>query len=147
MDKAEISDVILPTDVDDHELCFPKFLVVWDLIVIGLTFSDLENTSITLESDFHILELFGVDALKFELKSFFRNRIWSKNHFGLLQETWVVKVFAGHILEGQVSENLVIFEVLKSWVGVVNVGSPKGILVGINGTLEVGLIKLELMLK
>lgn len=125
MDKAEISDVVLTSDVDDHKLCFPKLFVIWDLIVIGFTFSDLENTSVTFESDFDILELFSVNTLEFELESFFWNRIWSKNHFGLLQKTWVVKVFAGHVLEGQVSKNLIIFEVLKSWVGVINIGSSK----------------------
>lgn len=147
MDKTEISDVILTFNVDDHKLCFPKFFVVWNLIVIGFTLSDFEDTSVTFESDFDILELFSVNTLEFELKSFFWNTIWSENHFGLLQETWVVKVFAGHILEGQVSENLIIFEVLKSWVGVINIGSSKGVLVGIDGTLEVGLIELELMLE
>lgn len=147
MDETEISDVVLSTNIDDHELSFPKLLVVWNLVVVGLTFANFENTSVTLESDLDILELLSVDTLKFELESLFRDRIWSEDHLGLLQKTWVVEIFAWHIFERKVAENFVVFEVLESWVGVIDVGSTEGVLVGVDGTFEVGLIELELVLK
>jgi hypothetical protein len=54
VNKSKISDVVLTSEGDDHELGLPKFLIVWNLIMIGLTFSNLENSSITLENDFNV---------------------------------------------------------------------------------------------
>ena len=112
MDESEISDVILTTDVDDHELSFPKLLVIWDLVVISLTFTDFEDGSITLKVDFNILELFGIDRLKLEFKFLLWDDVRLQEGLSLLKDTWSVNIFSRHVLKRQVSEDSICLEVL-----------------------------------
>ena len=46
---AEITDIVLAILADNHELRVPQFLVVRDLVVIGLAFSDLENALASID--------------------------------------------------------------------------------------------------
>ena len=61
MDESQIPDVVLSVMVDNHELALPQFFVVWDLVVVGLTFTNLVDGSVSVEFDLHVLKLFGVD--------------------------------------------------------------------------------------
>ena len=61
MDESKISDIVLTSNVDDHELSLPKLFVIWDLVVVGLSFTNLENSSVSLEVDLYILEFLSVD--------------------------------------------------------------------------------------
>ena len=65
---AKIADVVLAVLADDHELRLPELLVIGNLIVVGFTFTDLEDTLSTINRDFEIFELFGVDCLKFHME-------------------------------------------------------------------------------
>jgi hypothetical protein len=55
VDEAEVTDVVLTTDVDDHELGFPELFVVRDLVMVLLALTDLVNGAITLELDLDVL--------------------------------------------------------------------------------------------
>jgi len=62
--NTEITDVVLAIFADNHELRLPELLVVGDLVVVGLAFTDLENTLSTVDGDLEILQLFCVDSLE-----------------------------------------------------------------------------------
>ena len=68
MDDTQVSDVVFAILANDHELRFPEFLVVRDLVVVGLTFTDLEDTLRAIDGDLKILELFGIDGLEGHVK-------------------------------------------------------------------------------
>ena len=64
MNDAEISDEILSVFLDNHELAFPELLVVGDLVVVGLTFTDLEDTLRAVDGDTKVLKLFSVNGFE-----------------------------------------------------------------------------------
>ena len=68
MDDAKIADVIFAVLADDHELGLPELLVVGDLVVVGLTFTDLEDSLSSIDGDLEVLELFGVDSFESHMK-------------------------------------------------------------------------------
>jgi len=64
VDHAEITDEVLAILAHDHKLRLPQFLVVRDLVVIGLALTDFEDTLGAVNGDFEVLELLGVDSLE-----------------------------------------------------------------------------------
>jgi len=68
MHNTKITYVVLSILADDHELRFPKLLVVRDLIVIGFTFTNFEDTSGAIDRDLQVLELLGIDSLEFHMQ-------------------------------------------------------------------------------
>lgn len=64
MNDAEISDEILSVFLDNHKLAFPELLVVGDLVVVGLTFSNLEDTLRAVDGDTKVLKLFSVNGFE-----------------------------------------------------------------------------------
>ena len=68
MDDAKISNVIFTVLAHDHELGLPELLVVGDLVVVGLTFADLEDSLSSIDGDLEVLELFGVDGFESHMK-------------------------------------------------------------------------------
>lgn len=145
MDESKISDVILTVNVDDHELSLPKLFVVGDLVVVGLTLSNFENGSVSLEVDFNVLELLGIHRFELELESLLRDDIRLQESFLLLEDTWRVDILSRHVLERQVAKDSIGLEVLKSWVGVISVSGAQRVLVSENSSLERSLIELELV--
>lgn len=145
MDESKISDVILTVNVDDHELSLPKLFVVGDLVVVGLTLSNFENGSVSLEVDFDVLELLSIDRFELELESLLRDDIRLQESLLLLEDTWRVDILSRHVLEGQVAKDSIGLEVLKSWVGVISVSGAQRVLVSENSALEGSLIELELV--
>jgi hypothetical protein len=99
VNKAQVSDKVLSVDCHDHKLGFPKLFVVWNLVVIGLTFSDLEASSVSFKSNLYILELLCVNTFKLHLEFLFRELIWLEHHFVSLQQRWSYDVFACHIFQ------------------------------------------------
>ena len=76
MNNTEITNVVLAILADDHKLGLPKFLIVRDLVVVGFTFTDLENTLGTINRDFEIFELFGINSLKFHVQFVGSCAVW-----------------------------------------------------------------------
>lgn len=68
MDNTQITDVILAILANNHELGFPKLLVVRDLVVVTFTFTNLEYTLLAFERDLKILELFSVNTFKLHVE-------------------------------------------------------------------------------
>jgi hypothetical protein len=68
MDDSEITDEVLATLADNHELRFPKLLVVGDLVVVGLTLTDLVDTLGTIDGDLQVFELLGVNSFEFHVQ-------------------------------------------------------------------------------
>jgi len=60
VNDTHITDEVSSIFADNHELTFPQFFVVGDLVVVGFTFSDLEDTLVTFERELEVLELFGI---------------------------------------------------------------------------------------
>ena len=67
--KAHISNVVFATNTQNHELSLPQLLVIWDVVVTCLTFSKLEQSSVTVESYVQSLELLCVRLVKAEDQS------------------------------------------------------------------------------
>jgi hypothetical protein len=61
---AKIANVVFSILADDHELALPQLLVVRNLIVVGLTLANLEDTLGAINSDAKSLELLSVDGLE-----------------------------------------------------------------------------------
>lgn len=145
MDETQISDVVLAIERNYHELSLPELLVIWNLIVVCLSFTDLENGSITFEGDFNVLEFLGIDTFEFEHQFLLWDGLWLQDHFSFLENTWCVDVFSRHVLELKGSKIWVILEVLKHWVCVIGVCGSKRLSVGVAGALECSLVKFDLM--
>jgi hypothetical protein len=64
VNDTQITHKVLSVLAHNHELRFPEFLVVGDLVVIGVTFTDLEDTRAAIKSDAETLDLFGVNSLE-----------------------------------------------------------------------------------
>lgn len=121
MNESKISNIVLSSKGDNHELGLPKLLVVWNLIMIGFTFTNLENGSITLENDFNVLQLLGVNTFKLEHELLVWNGLWSENHLSLLENTWSIDILSSHVLQAEGVKVLLVLEVLEHWHGVVGV--------------------------
>lgn len=61
---THIADEVSSIFADNHELTFPELFVVGDLVVVGLTFSDLEDTLVTFKGELEVLELLSVDRFE-----------------------------------------------------------------------------------
>lgn len=49
MDNTQISDVVLPLMIDNHELTFPKFFIISDNVVVAIPFSYLKLSKISIK--------------------------------------------------------------------------------------------------
>jgi len=67
MHKSEVSDVVLAIHADNHELSFPQFLIIGNLVVVCFSLSNFEDCSVSLEIDFNILKFLCVNTFEFEL--------------------------------------------------------------------------------
>jgi len=67
VNNTQVTDKISTILADDHKLGFPEFFVVGDLVMVGVTFTDLENTGITVESDVQAFNFLCVDGLELEV--------------------------------------------------------------------------------
>jgi len=61
---THIADKVSSIFADNHELTFPELFVVRDLVVVGFTFSDLEDTLVTLKGELEVLELLSVNGFE-----------------------------------------------------------------------------------
>ena len=147
MNETQISDVVLTTLVNDHELCFPQLFIIWNLIVIGFTLSNFENSSITLESDLYVLQLGSINTLKLELESLVWQHVGTQKHFGSLQLAHLVYVFSGHVFEAKVAKDWIILEIFHSWIQIILIGNAERVSVGIARLLKLSLVQLKLMLE
>ena len=81
VNDAKIADEVLAALADDHELGFPELLVVGDLVVVSLTFTDLVDTLGAVDGDLQVLELLSINSLKFHVQlvggSLIRDRLKS----------------------------------------------------------------------
>lgn len=64
VNDSKIANVVLAILADNHELRLPKFLVVGDLVVVSLTLANLVDTFGTVNADFKVLKLLGIDSLE-----------------------------------------------------------------------------------
>ena len=64
VDISEISDVVLAIQDNNYELGIHQFLVVRNLVMVWLTFSNFENSSISLEGELYIFKLLGISCLE-----------------------------------------------------------------------------------
>ena len=68
VNNAEIADEVLAALANDHELGLPELFVVGDLVVVGLTFTDLVDTLGAVDGDLQVLELLSIDSLEFHVQ-------------------------------------------------------------------------------
>lgn len=66
--NTEITNEVLTILANDHQLRLPELLIIGDLVVVSLAFSNLEDTLSAIERDLEALKLFGVNSLKFHMK-------------------------------------------------------------------------------
>jgi hypothetical protein len=68
VDHAQITDEVFSVLADNHELGLPQFLVVGDLVVVGLTFTNFEDAEIAIKTDRQVFYLLCVYRLKVQMK-------------------------------------------------------------------------------
>jgi hypothetical protein len=64
VDDSHITDEISSVLAHNHELTFPKLLVVGDLVMVTFTFSNLEDSLVSFERELEVLEFFGIYRLE-----------------------------------------------------------------------------------
>jgi hypothetical protein len=64
VDDSHITDEISSVLANNHELTFPKLLVVGDLVMVTFTFSNLEDSLVSFERELEVLEFFGIYRLE-----------------------------------------------------------------------------------
>lgn len=64
MNNTQITDEVFSILSNNHKLWFPEFFVIWDLVVISITFSNFENSKVSIKSNCKIFYFFSVDSLK-----------------------------------------------------------------------------------
>ena len=69
VDNTHVSDEVTSVLADNHELTFPKLLVVGNLVVVRFTLTDLEDTGVSLEGEGEVLELLSVHRLEGQVES------------------------------------------------------------------------------
>jgi len=73
VNEAHISKIELTFNRTNHKLCFPKFLVIWNMEMRCFTFSNFVNSSISFNFDLDIFQFFGVNLFKLKSESLLRN--------------------------------------------------------------------------
>ena len=73
VNEAHISKIELTFNRTNHKLCFPKFLVIWNMEMRCFTFSNFVDSSISFNFDFDIFQFFGVNLFKLKSESLLRN--------------------------------------------------------------------------
>jgi hypothetical protein len=68
MDNTQVTDVVLAVLANDHQLGFPELLVVRDLVLVGLAFTNFVKTVIAIKSDAKILDLLSVDGFELQVQ-------------------------------------------------------------------------------
>jgi len=51
VNDAKIANEVFSVLADDHQLRLPKFLVIWNLVVVGVSLPNFEYTQTAVESD------------------------------------------------------------------------------------------------
>ena len=74
--NTQVSNVVFASLADNHELGFPQFLVVRDLIVVGFTFTDLEDTLSSIDRDLEVLEFLSIDCFECHVEFVGGSLIW-----------------------------------------------------------------------
>jgi len=68
VDNTQVTNIVFAILADNHELGFPKFFVIRNLILVGLTFTNLVKTGVTINSDAQILDFFSIDSFKIQVQ-------------------------------------------------------------------------------
>jgi len=68
VDNTQVTDEVLAVLANDHQLGFPELLVVRDLVLVGLAFTNFVKTVIAIKSDAKILDLFSVDGFELQVQ-------------------------------------------------------------------------------
>jgi len=145
MDKAHISEEELSFDGANHKLGFPKLLVIRNMEMRCLTFTNFINSSISLNFDFDIFQFFCVNLFKLKSQTLLRNILRFDLHQSSTEITLIVRI---NILESELSElRLETTEVPEAWSSVVLVVTLQVLWVSVDGSLEFSFVKFELVSK
>ena len=68
VNDSKITDEIFTIFGNNHKLRLPKFFVIGDLVVICITFTNLENAKSSVEWDGQIFNFFSVNSLKIQVQ-------------------------------------------------------------------------------
>ena len=60
--------------------------------MVRLTFSDFEDSSVSLEGELYIFELLSVGSLKLQSQGFLRDLVSSHNHCSSVEDDWSIHI-------------------------------------------------------
>jgi hypothetical protein len=106
VNNTKISNIILSVLANNHELRLPKLLVVWNLIVIGVTFSNFKDTRVTVEVNAKSFNFLSVNSLKLEVKFVGSSFVWNTFKRSALQIRGIMSFYV------RVSSNLELRKIL-----------------------------------
>jgi hypothetical protein len=110
---TQVTDEVLAVLADDHELAFPQLLVVRDLVVVGLTFADLENALGAINGNSEVLEFLSVNSLESHMKLVSSGLVWQGFEDSALQIALNLELMLGEFLELAGLQVLVLAEGLE----------------------------------
>lgn len=149
MNISQVSHVILSINYNDQELGIHKFLVVWDLIMVWLAFSNFEHCSVAGESEFNVLKLFSVSANELHSQRLIWDGCTLDDHWLSIQNTGLVvdKVFVLNKFDVFQSIVDVSREKLSAWSFLILVLVDQRLFISKRGSFEFTLVHLHLTLK
>ena len=77
VNNTKITDEISTILAHNHELGLPKFFVIWNLVVISITFSNFENSKVSIKRNLKILDFFGINSLEVQMKFVSCGLVWN----------------------------------------------------------------------
>ena len=116
MDNSKITDIIFAVLADNHELRLPEFLIIRDLVVIGFTFADLENTLGAIDGDFKIFEFFGINSLKFHVQLVGSSAVGKGLKSAALEINRDLELAWGKLTHADGVQITVVHELVQTWV-------------------------------
>ena len=68
MDHTQVTDEVFSVLALNHKLGLPQLFVVWDLVVVCLTFTNFEDAEVAVETDGQVFYLLSVYCLEVQMK-------------------------------------------------------------------------------
>ena len=82
---THVSDKIFAIFTDNHKLRFPKFFIIWNLVMISITFSNFVNSWASIESNLKVFYLLSVNSFKHQIQFMSCSFIWNAIEWSSLQ--------------------------------------------------------------
>lgn len=130
---TQVTDEVLAIFTDNHQLRLPELLVVGDLVVVSVTFTNLENTGVTVKSNTETLNLLSVDSLELKVKFVCCSLVGDAVERSSLHGGKSFFLGIAHLLKADFAKELIVLESLQ--LGLSSLFKSSGELLDLRSTM------------